>query len=96
MEERKDGARMIGMRPHLLLSSSPSTLAPQGKTPISGQQLMGTGSLLLLTPLLLHRGTSQGSLGDSFWRHEGDPLEEGSLGIPDLLVFLPPSAGGSG
>lgn len=52
IEERKDRARMIGMGPHLLLSSSHGTLAPQGNIPVSGQQLVGTGSSLHLTPLL--------------------------------------------
>lgn len=53
IEERKDWARMIGMGPRLLLSSSPGTLVPQGNTPVSDQQLVGTVSLLLLTPPLL-------------------------------------------
>lgn len=48
-EERKDGARMTGMEPHLLLSSSPDTLAPQGNTPVSGQQPAGTGCPALST-----------------------------------------------
>lgn len=34
IEERKDGSRMIGMGPHLLLSASPGTLAPQVNTPV--------------------------------------------------------------
>lgn len=53
IEERKDGASMIGMGPRLLLSYSLGTLAPQGNTPVSGQQPVGTSSPLFLTPLLL-------------------------------------------
>jgi hypothetical protein len=57
IEERKDWARMIGMRPRLLLSSSPwYSFSPlQGNTPVWGQQPVGTGSplLLLLPPQVL-------------------------------------------
>lgn len=59
IEERKDWARMIGMRPRLLLSSSPwYTFWPlQGNTPVWGQQPVGTGPPLLLPlpPLVLWR-----------------------------------------
>lgn len=94
IEERKDRARMIGMGPHLLLSSFLGTLAPPGNTPVSGWQPVGTGSPLLLTALL--HAQSLGSLKDFFWSHEGDSLEEGPLGVPELLMFLPPLASGPG
>lgn len=97
IEERKDGARMIGVGPHLLLFSSPGTLAPPpppGNTPVSGQQPVGTGSPALLTALL--HAQSPGSPKDFLWSHEGDSLEEGPLGIPELLMFLPPLASGHG
>lgn len=94
IEERKDGSRMIGVGPHLLLFSFPGTLAPPGNTPVSGRQPVGTGSPQLLTALL--HAQSPGSPRDSFWSHEGDLLEEGPLGIPELLMFLPPLASGHG
>lgn len=68
MRKEKNPARMIGMRPRLLLSSPWYSFWPlQGNPPVGGQQPVGTGSLLLLPLLpLLSFGASWGSLRDSW------------------------------